>query len=123
MMKVNNKIAANWIKISSDLQSQLIASEEDKIKLSTENERLQKIISNSNQTIGHLATGVDLQRDQIASLTAKNDLMREAFSGPEAWLDRWAQHVGNCGGDYACTCGLSLARAEARAALQPKEAP
>ena len=36
MIKANNKIAANWIKISTDLQSQLIASEEDKIKLLAE---------------------------------------------------------------------------------------
>lgn len=28
--------AANWIKIATDLQSQLVVSEEDKIKLSTE---------------------------------------------------------------------------------------
>jgi len=45
MIKVNNKIAANWIKISSDLQSQLIASEEDKIKLSAEVERLRAALT------------------------------------------------------------------------------
>ena len=51
MIKANNKIAANWIKISTNLQSQLIASEEDKIKLSAqiasltaENERLQVLV-------------------------------------------------------------------------------
>jgi hypothetical protein len=46
MIKANNKIAANWIKISTNLQSQLIASEEDKIKLSAENERLREAATN-----------------------------------------------------------------------------
>jgi len=45
MIKANNKIAANWIKISTNLQSQLIASEEDKIKLSAENERLREALA------------------------------------------------------------------------------
>ena len=51
MIKANNKIAANWVKIATDLQSQLIASEEDKIKLST----------------------------QIASLTAENERLHQAI--------------------------------------------
>lgn len=57
MIKVNNKIAANWIKISTNLQSQLIASEEDKIKLST----------------------------QIAALTAEIEQLREALAIAATW--------------------------------------
>jgi len=45
MIKANNKIAANWIKISTDLQSQLIASEEDKIKLLAEIKRLREALA------------------------------------------------------------------------------
>lgn len=44
MMQVNNKIVANWLKIATDLQFQLIASEEDKIKLSIEIERLREAL-------------------------------------------------------------------------------
>jgi hypothetical protein len=41
----------------------------------------------------------------------------EAIAGPEAWLDSWAKHVGNCQGGYVCTCGLTRARSELSAAL------
>jgi hypothetical protein len=41
----------------------------------------------------------------------------EAIAGPEAWLDSWAQHVGNCQGGYVCTCGLTRARSELSAAI------
>jgi hypothetical protein len=41
----------------------------------------------------------------------------EAIAGPNAWLDSWAQHVGNCQGGYVCTCGLTLARSELSAAI------
>jgi hypothetical protein len=41
----------------------------------------------------------------------------EAIAGPEAWLDGWAQHVGNCQGGYVCTCGLTRARSELSAAI------
>lgn len=57
MIKANNKIAANWIKIVTDLQSQLIASEEDKIKLST----------------------------QIASLTAEVEQLQKALAIAATW--------------------------------------
>jgi hypothetical protein len=48
---------------------------------------------------------------------AERARLREAIAGPEAWLDSWAQHVGNCQGGYVCTCGLTLARTELSAAL------
>lgn len=41
----------------------------------------------------------------------------EALAGPMAWLDGWAQHVGNCQGGYFCTCGLTAARSELSAAI------
>jgi hypothetical protein len=41
----------------------------------------------------------------------------EAIAGPNAWLDSWAQHVGNCQGGYVCTCGLTRARSELSAAI------
>lgn len=40
-----------------------------------------------------------------------------ALAGPMAWLDGWAQHVGNCQGGYFCTCGLVAARSELSAAI------
>lgn len=49
------------------------------------------------------------------------EALTEMIAGPEAWLDSWAQHVGNCKGGYVCTCGLVLARTElsqARAYLE-----
>jgi hypothetical protein len=52
MIQANNKIAANWIKISTDLQSQLIASEEDKIKLLAENNRLREALNAARRAIG-----------------------------------------------------------------------
>lgn len=38
--------------------------------------------------------------------------------GPEAWLDRWAQHVGNCSGGDACTCGLTRAQFDIATAIR-----
>jgi hypothetical protein len=45
MIQINNKIVSNWLKIATDLQSQLLASEEDKIKLSAEVERLREALT------------------------------------------------------------------------------
>jgi hypothetical protein len=55
--------------------------------------------------------------DLIEAQAAKIERLREAIAGPEAWLDSWAKHVGNCQGGYVCTCGLTLARSELSAAL------
>jgi hypothetical protein len=54
------------------------------------------------------------ERDAQAAEIAR---LREAIAGPAAWLDSWAQHVGNCQGGYVCTCGLVRARSELSAAL------
>jgi hypothetical protein len=53
----------------------------------------------------------------LPELLAEVERLEEAFSGPAAWLDRWAQHVGNCKGGDVCTCGLTFVRTEAAAAL------
>jgi hypothetical protein len=55
---------------------------------------------------------------EAASLAAENERLTAALDGAEAWLDRWAQHVGVCRGGDLCTCGLSFIRLEARAALK-----
>ena len=60
----------------------------------------------------------NIARRALDEAQAKVKRQREAFSGPAAWLDSWAQHVGNCKGGYVCTCGLTLARTEAAAALK-----
>lgn len=52
MIQAKNEIAARWVKIASDLQSQLIRAEEDKINLSV----------------------------RIASLTAEKDQLRKALT-------------------------------------------
>jgi hypothetical protein len=61
---------------------------------------------------------LDEAADTITALTAEVERLRAALSGAEAWLDRWAQHVGVCRGGDLCTCGMSAIRFEARAALK-----
>jgi hypothetical protein len=56
-------------------------------------------------------------QDERDAARAENARLREAIAGPAAWLDSWAQHVGNCQGGYICTCGLVRARSELSAAL------
>lgn len=68
---------------------------------------------------------------RIAALEADNarlmGLVKEAgegFSGPTAWLERWATHVGNCHGGALCECGLTLASLESATTLAKiKETP
>jgi len=40
-----------------------------------------------------------------------------ALRTAQAWLARWAVHVGGCRGGNLCTCGLTRAQWEAEAAL------
>ena len=54
----------------------------------------------------------------LDAMAEENARLKEAFFGPAAWLDRWAQHVGNCKGGDVCTCGLTFVRTEAHAALK-----
>jgi hypothetical protein len=53
----------------------------------------------------------------IEAQAAEIERLQEAIAGPNAWLDSWAQHVGNCQGGYVCTCGLTRARSELSAAI------
>ena len=52
------------------------------------------------------------------ALEADNARLREALKTTDAWLDRWARHIGDCPGIDGCTCGLTRVRYAARAALQ-----
>ena len=61
--------------------------------------------------------------DVIEELEAEIARLREAIAGPAAWLDSWAQHVGNCQGGYVCTCGLVRARFELSVALAQETQP
>ena len=103
MMQVNNKIVANWLKIANDLQSQLIASEEDKIKLSTE----------------------------IASLTGEVERLREM--PPVQWIQDQIAHqqriypmqdwdkIKSMSFDVMVIFRRWLEQSDTRAALQPEE--
>lgn len=51
---------------------------------------------------------------------AEIERLRAALAGAEAWLDVWAEHVGDCDGGVSCTCGLTAIHFEANAALFPK---
>lgn len=42
----------------------------------------------------------------------ERDLLN-ALKSANAWLERWASHVGNCAGGESCSCGLSAVRFEA----------
>lgn len=55
-----------------------------------------------------------------AKLAEKDALLRECgegLAGPNAWLERWASHVGGCNGGSLCQCGLTLARLESATTL------
>jgi hypothetical protein len=48
--------------------------------------------------------------------------LRAALKGAEAWLDRWASHVGSCVFvPETCTCGRDFVLRECREALGEKE--
>ena len=55
--------------------------------------------------------------DRIEALGAENEWLREALKTAEAWLDRWARHIGDCPGIDDCACGLTRVRYEATTAL------
>lgn len=48
---------------------------------------------------------------------ARIEALEAALQTSEAWLNRWAAHVGKCRGGGHCECGLTAARFEAEAAL------
>lgn len=47
--------------------------------------------------------------------------MREALETADSWLDRWGNHVGRCGRESECTCGLARVQHEIHAALEQTE--
>jgi hypothetical protein len=63
------------------------------------------------------ATEKNVLAGRCENLKAKLAKAVETTSGPSAWLDDWAIHVGRCRGGDKCSCGLSLAQHEARATL------
>ena len=56
-------------------------------------------------------------RDCIETQAREIERLREALKTAEAWLDRWARHIGDCPGIDDCTCGLTRVRYEATTAL------
>jgi hypothetical protein len=73
---------------------------------------------------GQLKTVLDRETSILRYYDAKLDAAEaklakavETASGPSAWLDDWAIHVGRCRGGARCSCGLSLAQHEARTTL------
>ena len=90
--------------------------------------RAQAKIEQLNTMILHIGANTaemaNQYRDRIAALEAKlaekDALLREcgeALAGPNAWLERWASHVGGCHGGSLCQCGLTLARLESATTL------
>lgn len=54
---------------------------------------------------------------RITELERQLKVAREALGHADSWLGRWAQHVGNCKGEFLCTCGLTRIRFDVSQAL------
>jgi hypothetical protein len=64
-----------------------------------------------------------VEADAIAAWNTRQPnpaVLVEALKTANAWLERWADHVGNCD-DAPCTCGLTRAQYETSAALAQYE--
>lgn len=62
--------------------------------------------------------GYDGKRGPLmGEAAAEIERLRAALESAEAWLERWAVHVGRCEGGHSCTCGLTAAQYEGSAAL------
>jgi hypothetical protein len=59
--------------------------------------------------ISERLTGEELDRQDELSV-------EEVLASAEAWLTRWASHVGGCRGGGFCTCGLTAIRFEVASA-------
>lgn len=46
--------------------------------------------------------------------------LRDVTETAKSWLDRWAEHVGDCETGDRCTCGLTAVRHGLALSLQPK---
>ena len=55
--------------------------------------------------------------DDIERIKHERDQAVEALKTTNAWLNRWARHIGDCPGIDGCTCGLTRVRYKASAAL------
>jgi len=53
----------------------------------------------------------------LADARTENMRLRAALESTEAWLERWAVHVGSCEGGHRCACGLTAVQYEGSAAL------
>lgn len=58
-----------------------------------------------------------LDYDDYMEAAAEIERLRAALESTEAWLERWAVHVGRCEGGHSCTCGLTAAQYEGSAAI------
>lgn len=92
--------------------------EEQVAALNDENQRLRNALGVSETWSRTVLEAQARDVGEITRLCAEVRRMRAALSGAEAWLDRWAQHVGACRGSDRCICGLTAMRFEARAALE-----
>ena len=59
----------------------------------------------------------DQAADLIEAQAREIERLREALKTADAWLDRWARHIGDCPGIDGCECGLTRARYEAETTL------
>lgn len=73
--------------------------------------------SDLGPTINTLKAEVDFLDGELAAAKAEIERLRAALESTEAWLERWAVHVGRCEGGHSCTCGLTAAQYEGSAAL------
>ena len=55
--------------------------------------------------------------DIVETQAREIERLRGALKTADAWLDRWARHIGDCPGIDDCTCGLTRVRYEAITAL------
>jgi len=55
--------------------------------------------------------------DTILRALRERDQAVEALKTADAWLDRWARHIGDCPGIDGCECGLTRARYEAETTI------
>ena len=60
------------------------------------------------------------EQSQLEAALERVKELGEALLTADAWLDRWAVHVGNCKRGNRCTCGLTRVRSEAYVALSGK---
>ncbi len=73
--------------------------------------------SKHNQPAEDLADLIMRNLPTILRALRERDQTVEALKTTDAWLDRWARHIGDCPGIDDCTCGLTRVRYEAETTL------